>query len=483
MFGRIIKILVVLQIFLFANFFYLSAQDQQESRVDAQQNSLNVQGSSSISRMREPSAEVDAVAPITIPHTIDFMQRVQKAQTTSQQAVAPISIPPTVEFTQRVEQAQGKIVAPPPKSDKDLLALKEKEKLEKKKLAEKEAREKEAQGLEPVNMAVEPEPMSVAEDREYYIDLGDILDISVWELPKSQEKIAEQKTKAKQDQDEEYYVESGDTLDISVWQVPDLSRPEVIVRPDGKISFPLIGEIKVEGLTLTQIGSIVTEKLKAYVRNPQVSIMMRHFGRVGTGIVLEGGSRINKTIVRSELSQPEVIVRPDGKISFPLIGDIKAEGLTLTRLDNLITDKLKSYVSNPEVSIMIRRFGEQTYKVVVLGEILSPGVYKFGSPPSITELVASAGGYTKYAVLNSVLVLRGDVRAKPEVIRVNIAQILKAGKLTENISLKPNDIIYVPRSFIGNLNTFMELLQPAFNEYMQTMNARQFHNIIRSKLQ
>ena len=473
--GRIIKILVVLHVFLFANFFYLSAQDKEDVRENAQQNYLNGQDLSSPGRMREPSTEVEEVAPISIPRTIEFTQRVQKAQVSNPQVVAPISIPRTIEFTQRVEQAQGKIVAPPPsKPDNDLLALKEKEKSKKKKLQEKE---KEGKVTEPVEIVAGPGPVSAAEDREYYIDLGDILDISVWELPKSLEKIVEQK--AQQNKDEEYYVEIGDTLDISVWQVPDLSRSEVIVRPDGKISFPLIGDIKVEGLTLTQIGNIVTEKLKAYVKSPQVSIMMRHFGR--SGIVTTEGGKIESGIVRSVLSQPEVIVRPDGKISFPLLGDIKTEGLTLTQLNRIITEKLKPYVKNPQVSIMIRRFGDQTYKVVVLGEILSPGVYKFGSPPSITELVASAGGYTKYAVLNSILVLRGDVRTKPEVIRVNVAQILKSGKLTENIMLKPNDIIYVPRSFIGNMNTFMELLQPAFNEYMQTMNARQFHNLIRSK--
>ena len=75
--------------------------------------------------------------------------------------------------------------------------------------------------------------------------------------------------------------------------------------------------------------------------------------------------------------------------------------------------------------------------MVILGEIPGPGVYKFSGPPSITELIASAGGYTKYAVLNSIMVIRGDVRTKPEVTRVNFAQIIKGGRLSENIFLKP----------------------------------------------
>jgi polysaccharide export outer membrane protein len=180
----------------------------------------------------------------------------------------------------------------------------------------------------------------------------------------------------------------------------------------------------------------------------------------------------------ADLSRPEVIVRPDGRISMPLIGDIKAEGISLTQLDNIITEKFKTYVKNPEVSVMIRRFGEQTNKVVILGEVPSPGVYRFGGPPTISEVVASAGGYTKYAVLNSIMIIRGDVRAKPEVTRVNLAQVLKSGRLSENIVLKPNDIVYVPRSFVGKVNVFLELIQPAVSEYMQTMDARHFHNVM-----
>jgi polysaccharide export outer membrane protein len=182
-----------------------------------------------------------------------------------------------------------------------------------------------------------------------------------------------------------------------------------------------------------------------------------------------------------DLSRPEVIVRPDGKISFPLIGDIGAEGLTLTQLDNIITERLKTYIKAPEVSVMIRRFGGQSNKFVILGEIYNPGIYKFSVMPTITELIAAAGGYTKYAVLNSVMLIRGDVKVKPKAKRINLARILKHADLSQNISLKPNDIIYVPRSFIGKINTFLEIFQPAINEYFQTLNARHLQHVVHSK--
>ncbi|MFH1281852.1 MAG: polysaccharide biosynthesis/export family protein [Candidatus Omnitrophota bacterium] len=180
-----------------------------------------------------------------------------------------------------------------------------------------------------------------------------------------------------------------------------------------------------------------------------------------------------------DLSKSEVIVRPDGKISFPLIGDVKVEGFTLTQLDDVITEQLKTYVKVPEVSIMLRQFGESTNRVSILGEVAAPGVYRYSGPPSLAEVVASAGGYTKYSVIKSVMVIRytGEGK-KPEVIRINLAHILKGNKYSNNIWLKPNDVVYVPRSPIGNLTTFTELIQPAISEYMQTMDARRFHNIM-----
>jgi hypothetical protein len=72
------------------------------------------------------------------------------------------------------------------------------------------------------------------------------------------------------------------------------------------------------------------------------------------------------------------------------------------------------------------------------------------------------------------------VRTKPEVIRVKLAQVLK-GRISQNIPLKPNDIVYVPRSFIGKLNVFMEIIQPAINEYLQTLNAQNLQRAVRSK--
>lgn len=452
-----INILIALSVFLSYSCSYLSlssAQEKQEAREEAKQEQTG-----SRARTEEP-AEFQGAQPIIIPPEIELMEQVQKG--VSSQKAEPLITSSTqqIEFMERVLKQQEKILATSPSKK----AEEEKEKLTRKKKEEK--KEKKETGAAKPAAEEGPLPERELEEREYYIDIGDTLDISVWELPLPKERLVRGETE--KEEPEEYYIDIGDVLDISVWQVPDLSRPEVIVRPDGRISYPLVGDIKVKGFNLTQLDDAITEKLKAYVKNPEVSVMVRR---------LPGGE-IGKVTLRSDLSRSDIIVRPDGKVPYPLIGDINAEGLTFTQLDDVITEKLKSYLKYPEVSIMMRKFGEQTNKVVMLGEIGGPGVYRFSAPPTIIEAVASAGGYTKYAVLNSIMIIRGDVRGKPEVIRVNVAQIIKAGRLAQNISLRPNDIVYVPRSFIGNINTFLEIIQPAISEYMQTMNARHFQHIL-----
>ncbi|MFA6216210.1 MAG: polysaccharide biosynthesis/export family protein [Candidatus Omnitrophota bacterium] len=153
----------------------------------------------------------------------------------------------------------------------------------------------------------------------------------------------------------------------------------------------------------------------------------------------------------------EVVVRPDGKISFPLIGDVDVVGLTITELDALLTERLKEYVKHPEVSISIKKIGGQ--KVLLLGEIYRPGVYSLTGAKTIVEAITLAGGLTKDAVASSIVIIRGGLE-KPEVKRITLNKVLK-GDANQNISLVSEDIIFVPKKFIANLNYFLsQILEP-----------------------
>ena len=148
----------------------------------------------------------------------------------------------------------------------------------------------------------------------------------------------------------------------------------------------------------------------------------------------------------------DAIVRPDGKISFPLIGDILAKGRTVSQLDQEITKRLKEYIRQPEVSISIKKLGGN--KVMVLGEIAKPGVYAVTGAKTILEAISLAGGFTKDAVASSVVLIRGGFE-NPQAERINLSKAL-TGQARLNVSLLSEDIVFVPKKFIANINYFLE---------------------------
>jgi polysaccharide export outer membrane protein len=154
----------------------------------------------------------------------------------------------------------------------------------------------------------------------------------------------------------------------------------------------------------------------------------------------------------------DVIVRPDGKISFPLVGDVMAAGLSVIQLDLELTERLKEYIRYPEVSVSIKKLGGK--KVIVLGQVKNPGVYSVTGARTILEAVGLAGGFTDNAVSSSVILIRGGF-AKPEAKRINLTRAINRGDLRQNIPLESEDIVFIPKKFISNLNYFLsQILDP-----------------------
>lgn len=149
----------------------------------------------------------------------------------------------------------------------------------------------------------------------------------------------------------------------------------------------------------------------------------------------------------------EVVVRPDGKISFPLIGDVDAKGKTIEELRNDIVDKIKLYIKVPQVSVNIKEFGGK--RAVILGQINSPGVIRFSSPIRISEAVALASGFTADAYKGAVFVVRDFDTEQPTVIVARVNEIFFKGDLREDISIKAGDIIYVQTSILSSIRDFM----------------------------
>ena len=163
-------------------------------------------------------------------------------------------------------------------------------------------------------------------------------------------------------------------------------------------------------------------------------------------------------IWQEETLSQEVIVRPDRKISFPLAGDIPAAGLTFPQLKQELTKRLKDYIKYPEVSISLKKLGGK--KIIVLGEVKTPGVYSVTGKKTMLEALALAGGVTEDAVLSSTILIRGGLQ-NPKGRRLNLARAINKADMSQNVVLQPEDIVYVPKKFIANVNYILtQILGP-----------------------
>ena len=139
-----------------------------------------------------------------------------------------------------------------------------------------------------------------------------------------------------------------------------------------------------------------------------------------------------------------VTVRPDGRMSFSLIGDVNANGLTPAKLDEIITGMLSEYVQKPEVTVVVTSISIRSTQILVLGQVARPGAYPMEERLTVLESIAKAGSYTETAGLRKVTIARQSRAETPKVIKVDLKKIITKGDRREDIFLEPGDIVHVP---------------------------------------
>lgn len=177
--------------------------------------------------------------------------------------------------------------------------------------------------------------------------------------------------------------------------------------------------------------------------------------------LISKGDTLEISVWEAEGLTKDIIVTPDGMISFPLIGEIKVEGKTLRELDDEVTEEITAYVKNPQVSVMVKKIGGR--RVVVLGEVKSPGVYQITGQGTVMEAIAMAGGTTNDAITRSVAVVRGDLKTSPQIRLLNLDNVFTYGGIPKDYIVQPEDIVYVPRQFISSVSHFINNLLPGIN--------------------
>lgn len=135
-------------------------------------------------------------------------------------------------------------------------------------------------------------------------------------------------------------------------------------------------------------------------------------------------------------------VRPDGKISLPLVGEIQASGMTPMQLQNDLTKRLKEYIENPEVTVIVS--DPRSHQFNVVGEVLRPGSYPLMQTMTVLDAIAQSGGFKDFAKETKIYVLRSMPDGARVRIRFNYKRVIQGRDLQENVVLKPGDTIVVP---------------------------------------
>jgi len=160
-----------------------------------------------------------------------------------------------------------------------------------------------------------------------------------------------------------------------------------------------------------------------------------------------------------------VTVRPDGRISLPRIGDIYVVNMTPAELDDIVTQTYSEILLDPDVTVIVRDFGGQD--VYVMGEVEKPGIYPLSKGMTMLRAIAAAGGPKGGAKLGSVILIRSDGEQRGEAIRVDLALSSVRKNLNKDLPVQGFDMIYVPKTFISDLNSFItqfyDVLLPPFD--------------------
>ncbi len=161
---------------------------------------------------------------------------------------------------------------------------------------------------------------------------------------------------------------------------------------------------------------------------------------------ISAGDIVDINVYPADEFSKEVTVQPDGSIELPLLGAIKVSGIRASELEKILTSKFSKYVSEPKVTVSVRKFS--TYKVGVIGQVQWGGYYDYYEGMRILDLISSARGFSDYPDTENIRIFRNKKNERGETIKssfeIDLSELFK-GNTEKNIELSPGDIVYIPR--------------------------------------
>jgi polysaccharide export outer membrane protein len=240
----------------------------------------------------------------------------------------------------------------------------------------------------------------------------------------------------------DYVIGEGDKLEISVWGEKDLTLP-VIVRPDGKISIPAVGEVMAANSTVKELQATLTGKIGTIVKSPIVTVMVTGISNnkvylFGGGVKLGVFTLTQRTSLLQLLCQIEDVRKADLKKAYVLRRGKKIkEDFTKLYLQGDITEDI-AIESNDIIYISTN----EDKNVYVMGAVNKPRFVEYHDGLTVTEAILEAGGFTKFASPNDTIIYR-KTGAREVTISVKMKKLINDGDLTQNARLQPGDYIVV----------------------------------------
>ncbi len=260
---------------------------------------------------------------------------------------------------------------------------------------------------------------------EYFISPGDVLDVLFH---------------IKTDFNEEGYqfkLETDNKIVIKFTHTPELNE-EQYIRPDGSISLPHIGEVKAAGKTVQTLKRELRQKYARILQNPEIHILVPEFSKR-----IEELKKDLHTAPRG-LSRL-VTVRPDGYVTFPMVGEINVRGRTVTDVNKQLNAGYIEIFRGLQVDLFLHKSAGSN--VYVLGNVNKVGAYEITRPITILEALTLAEGFMPSSNLAEIVVLRrNDELKKLIATKVDVEEILDFECGSKAFFLKPFDIVYVPKT-------------------------------------
>lgn len=169
---------------------------------------------------------------------------------------------------------------------------------------------------------------------------------------------------------------------------------------------------------------------------------------------IQVGDQLDIKFFYSPKLNEQVTVRPDGRISLQLVREIMTAGLTPSELTDLLTKKYAKELKMPEVTVIVRSFGG--HKIYVDGEVTKPGMFSLIGFMTVFQAISNAGGMKDSARMSEVVLIRRGTDNKPLTLQVNAQKVIDDTDMSQDIALKPFDIVYVPKSPIANVNVWVD---------------------------